>query len=40
MKLIKLVPNLFYTDIKVGLKVFIDCLEFEIGYDDFKPESL
>ena len=36
MKFTKLVPNIFYTDINVGLKLFIDCLEFEIGYDDLN----
>lgn len=39
MKFTKLIPNLFYTDIRVGLKVFIDCLEFEMGYDDLKSEN-
>ena len=34
MKFTKMVPNIFYTDIRVGLKLFIDCLGFTIGYDD------
>src|SRR5882757_7805811 len=39
MKFTKMVPNIFYTDIRVGLKLFIDCLEFSIGYDDLSsPE--
>lgn len=33
MKFNKLIPNIFYTDINVGLKTFVDCLQFEIGYD-------
>jgi len=35
----KLVPNIFYTDIKVGLDLFVNCLEFSIGYDDLKSEN-
>jgi hypothetical protein len=36
MQFTKLVPNIFYTDIKVGLKLFIDCLEFKITFNDLK----
>jgi len=39
MKFTKLVPNVFYTDINVGLKLFVDCLEFSIGYDELKSEN-
>ncbi|MEP6674770.1 MAG: hypothetical protein ABJA78_06435 [Ferruginibacter sp.] len=39
MKFTKLVPNIFYEDIKVGLKLFIDCLEFSIGYDDLNSKD-
>ena len=39
MKFTKLVPNIFYTDISVGLDLFVDCLEFTIGYDDLKSEN-
>jgi hypothetical protein len=39
MKFTKLVPNIFYSDIKVGLKLFVECLEFTIGYDDLKSEE-
>lgn len=38
MKFDKLVPNIFYSDIKIGLDLFINCLEFTIGYDDLKSE--
>lgn len=38
MKFTKLTPNVFYTDIKVGIKLFVECLQFEIGYDDLKAE--
>ena len=39
MKFTKLIPNIFYTDIKVGLKLFVECLEFTIGYDDLASEE-
>ncbi len=32
----KLVPNVFYTDIKDALKIFIDCLDFKIEHDELK----
>lgn len=34
MKFEKLVPNIFYSDIADGLKLFFDCLGFEIGHDE------
>lgn len=30
----KLVPNIFYVDIKDGLKLFVDCLGFEVGHNE------
>lgn len=40
MKFTKLVPNIFYTDIKVGLKLFIDCLEFRMGHSEIdNPDN-
>jgi hypothetical protein len=36
MKFTKLVPNIFYSDIQVGVKLFVECLEFIISYDDLK----
>ena len=36
MNFTKLSPNIFYSDINDGLKLFVDCLEFKIGYDDLK----
>lgn len=39
MKFTRLVPNVFYTDIQVGLKLFVECLEFGIGYDDLKSDN-
>lgn len=32
----KLVPSVFYVDIADGLKMFVDCLGFEIGHDEIK----
>jgi hypothetical protein len=32
----KLVPNIFYTNINNGLKLFVDCLNFTIGHDEIK----
>lgn len=34
MKFTRLVPNLFYSDINDGLKLFVDCLEFVITHDE------
>ena len=34
MTFTRLVPNIFYTDINVGLKLFVDCLEFTIGHSE------
>jgi len=39
MKFTKLIPNVFYEDIKVGLRLFVDCLEFTIGYNDLESPS-
>lgn len=39
MKFTKLIPNIFYSDIKVGLNLFVDCLEFTIGYNDLQSDE-
>ncbi|WP_343305786.1 hypothetical protein AAHN97_01345 [Chitinophaga niabensis] len=39
MKFTRLVPNVFYTDIQVGLKLFVECLEFRIGYDELNSDN-
>ncbi|MBS1627685.1 MAG: hypothetical protein JSR09_09405 [Bacteroidetes bacterium] len=39
MKFIKLSPNVFYADIKIGLKLFVECLEFTISYDDLNSSN-
>jgi len=36
MNFTKLVPNIFYADIRTGLKLFVDCLEFQIGHDEIN----
>ena len=39
MNFTKLVPNVYYIDIKDGLKIFIDCLEFSIGHEELKSKN-
>jgi hypothetical protein len=39
MKFTKLIPNIFFEDIKDGLNLFVDCLEFTIGYNNLESES-
>lgn len=36
MKFSRLVPSVFYIDITDGLKLFVDCLQFNIEHQDFK----
>jgi hypothetical protein len=36
MQFTKLVPNIFYKDIRSGLKTFVECLEFRIGYSELE----
>jgi len=38
MHFTKLVPNIFYRDIKSGLRIFVDCLEFTIGHDELNSD--
>jgi hypothetical protein len=39
MKFTKLVPSIFYTDIKAGLKTFVECLEFTMGHDELNSDA-
>jgi hypothetical protein len=39
MNFIKLVPNVYYLDIKDALKLFVDCLEFSIGHEELKSTN-
>ena len=39
MNFTKLVPNVYYLDIKDGLKLFVDCLEFKIGHEELKSKN-
>ena len=39
MHFTKLVPNIFYEDIQDGLNLFVDCLEFSLGYSDINSEN-
>jgi hypothetical protein len=39
MHFTKLVPNIFYININDALKLFVDCLEFEIIHDELNSEN-
>lgn len=39
MNFTKLVPNVFYNDIRTGIKMFVDCLEFTIGYSELNAAT-
>ena len=39
MTFTKLVPNVFYTNIKDALNLFIDCLDFRIQHDELKSAT-
>lgn len=35
----RLVPNVYYKDIQDGLKLFVDCLRFQIGHQELKTAN-
>lgn len=35
----QLIPNVYYTDISNGLKMFVDCLGFSIGHNEIKSDQ-
>ncbi len=39
MMFTKLVPNVFYTNIKDALILFVDCLEFTIEHNELDTEN-
>lgn len=39
MNFTRLVPNVYYQDIKDELKLFIDCLEFQIGHEELESAN-
>ena len=39
MTFTKLVPNIFYIDIKSGIRTFVNCLEFRIGHNEIETKS-
>ena len=39
MKFEKLVPSVFYVNLKDSLKLFVECLEFSIVHEEFESES-
>lgn len=40
MKFTHLFPNIFYDDIQLGLRLFVDYLEFKIVHDEIKSSNL
>lgn len=39
MEFNRLVPNVYYQNINDGLKVFVDCLGFRIGHEEFTSKE-
>ena len=39
MHFTKIVPSIFYADIKIALKTFIDCLEFTMGHEELDTDA-
>lgn len=39
MQFTKLVPEIYYNDIKSGIKIFVDCLEFSIAHNELNSDS-
>lgn len=39
MNFTTLIPNIFYADAKEGLRLFADCMGFEIVYNDLAAEE-
>jgi len=39
MHFTRLVPNVYYQDIKDGLKMFVDCLGFKIAHEELKLDN-
>lgn len=34
-----MIPNIYYSDVQVGLQLFVDCLGFEVVYSDTAGEQ-
>jgi hypothetical protein len=39
MNFTRLVPSIFYLDIQIGLRTFIDCLEFSLGHEELNSAN-
>ena len=39
MHFTRLVPNVYYADIKDGLTMFVDCLQFSIGHEELSSKE-
>jgi hypothetical protein len=35
----KVVPSIFYADIQIAIKTFVDCLEFTIGHNELHTDN-
>jgi len=35
----RIVPSLFYEDIRIAIKTFIDCLEFTMGHEELQSDN-
>ena len=39
MNYAKLIPNVYYLNIKDGIKLFVDCLGFTVGHQELQSEN-
>lgn len=39
MQFTQLVPEIYYSDIRSGLKIFIDCLGFNMGHNELNSDN-
>ena len=39
MHFTQVVPSIFYADIQIGIKTFVDCLEFSMGHDELNADN-
>lgn len=39
MNFTSLVPSVFYADINIGIKTFVDCLEFTMGHEELNSRN-
>jgi hypothetical protein len=39
MQFTRLIPNIYYQDIKEGLTLFVDCLKFRMGHQELASKE-